>query len=305
MSDSSLPTVSIIIVNYNTTQLTLACIASIYQHTKEVSFEIIVIDNASKDNTIEEVLLKYPDTKLLCNTVNQGFGRANNQGMAIARGEFLFLLNSDTLLCSDAPSLFTQFMRAAGHERVGVCGGALFTGTEKSTPSYGNFPSWLYLVSSIGFSYLYRDYYRKHIDIGVANEDEAIREVDFISGADMFIRASVIKEVGGFDPDFFLYFEETELSYRIHKAGYQAYILPAVRILHYEGGSAATETNETFNYQSFSHYCKGRQLFYRKAYGDFYAALAKPWELLYTFIRSVLGRQPGDTWKKMGIVLRA
>jgi GT2 family glycosyltransferase len=297
--------VSVIIVNYNTSLLAEQCIASVYAHTMANSFEIIVVDNASSDRSIENITTQFPEIQLLQNQSNLGFGKANNQGINLALGEFVFLLNSDTVLHSDAIGTFVKYMRRPENSRVAVCGAALSTGTDRPATSFGNFPGIFQCISSLGFSYLYRSYYRKHLDIGVANYDDKIKKVDFISGADMMIRKSVLQQTGAFDEDFFLYFEETELSYRIQKAGYYSVLLPEVKITHYEGSSSATDNAALFNYNTYRYYAESRQLFYKKAYGSFYAIMVKPVYMLYTALKSMAGKEGGNLWRKLGILIQS
>lgn len=294
--------VSIIIVNYNSTALVAACLRSIYQHTKGVDVEVWVVDSASADRSIERISEEFPLVQLLLLSTNEGFGRANNAAMAKASGEFLFLLNPDTELSMDAVSMFLQFMRQRSNEKVAVCGGHLYTANGKETPSYGNFPTLLQSIAASGLFILFKRYYRNYLDTGVANKEMHVREVDFVSGADMFIRRSVVERCGSFDPDFFLYFEETELCYRIRKAGYSIFLLPAVKILHHEGG---TTTGTTFNAFSFYHFERSRKLFYQKAYGSLYPLLAAPFDLLNIFLRSLWGRQRGNTLRKLKLYFGA
>lgn len=295
--------VSVIIVNYNTTVLTEQCVASIVHFTKEVSYEIIVVDNASPDRSIENITQKFPQVQLLKSPVNAGFGGANNVGIRMSKGEFVFLLNSDTQLVSNAIASFLTFMRTPANGNVAVCGGELYTGTAKRTASFGNFPGWLFAVSSAGLLYLYRSYYRRHLDPGVENYDDRIKPVPFVSGADMFIRKKVLDETGLFDEDFFLYFEETELSYRIHKKGYQSVIIPSVRIIHHEGASGESNKEDGFNYNSYLYYTKSRNLFYRKVHGKAMAIAVKPFFIIGTILKSISGKEKGNLFKKLSILV--
>lgn len=294
--------VSVIIVNYNTTVLTEQCIASVLQFTSDVVYEVIVVDNASPDRSIENITQKFPTIQLLKSPVNAGFGAANNMGIRIAKGEFVFLLNSDTQLVSNALASFLAYMRQPENSNVAVCGGELYTGTERSTTSFGNFPGLLQAVSSIGFLYLYRSYYRKHIDTGVENYDEQVKNVPFISGADMFIRKQVLEETGLFDEDFFLYFEETELSHRIYKKGYKSVILPSVKIIHHEGGSGGSAEKKSFNYNSYRFYTKSRQLYFRKVHGNTMAVVVKPFFIIATILKSITGKEKGNLLKKLSVL---
>lgn len=294
--------VTVIIINYNTPQLTIESIQSVISHTKSVSYEIVVIDNASSDNSVQLIAEAYPeDIIFIKNDVNVGFGKANNQGIEIANGEFVFLLNSDAFLTSNALLDFVTFMHKAENEKVAFCGAELYTGRKDTIVSYGNFPSLLEAFSSIGFYLFYKKYYQEYISAGVTNRDQRVRQVDYINGADMFIRKSCIDEIGSFDRDFFLYFEETELTYRFRKHGYTAYILPYVKIIHL--GSGSQQTRKKFNYVNFKHYCKGRDLFFKKCHGYFYSYLVRICYALTEVNLSITGKRNGNLIKKLKLIL--
>jgi len=261
---------SFIIVNYNTTVLTLACIGSVYQFTQDNKFEVILIDNASADRSILEVKTLYPDVIFLECPENVGFGRANNLGITHAGGKYVFLLNSDALLISDAASVFFKFMEEDRHRQVGCCGAALIDSDGHDQISYGNFPSFREAFSALGFLKLYPNYYRTKLSSGVKNDSDKTRAVDYICGADMFLRKTVLEETGCFDTDFFLYFEEVELSRRIKKAGYLSVILPKVKIIHYESASLG---GSLLNNEKAKFLAKSRHIYFRKSQGVLSAML--------------------------------
>ena len=265
------PLVSVIIVNYNTTSLTRACINSVFTHTVDADFEIILIDNASNDRSVETLQLEFPMVKFIFNRENIGFGRANNLGIAIAKGTYCFLLNSDTLLTSDAIGSFLNYMENPKHAKVACCGGALITLEGNQQVSYGNFPSLAEIIATLGPGLFYKSYYRKHLCSGVKVYRTSPHFVDYVSGADFFIRKKVLTEIGYFDEDFFLYFEETEFAFRMKKNGYLSVILPDVRIVHLEGGSHDSKDlsikKELYN--------DHRLLFFQKCYGPSTSKVAK------------------------------
>jgi GT2 family glycosyltransferase len=275
------PLVSIIIVNYNTTTTTYECIQSIIKFTS-LPFEIILIDNASADRSIEEFKNLFPELTLILNKENIGFGRANNLGISIAKGEYLFLLNSDTLLTSDAACKFFDYMEDEKNNQVACCGGALINAEGKKQVSYGNFPSISEVFATLGPGIFYKNYYKKYLCSGVKIYFTAPQQVDYISGADLFIRKSVLDKTGLFDEDFFLYFEETELAFRMRKKGYLSVILPDVKIVHFEGSSHNTnqilEKKRVFAYS--------RLLFFKKCNGSLTASVAR---FLY-FIQKLIYR---------------
>ncbi|WP_316786231.1 glycosyltransferase family 2 protein [Pedobacter frigiditerrae] len=250
---------SFIIVNYNTTALTIACIQSIYAHTKINSFEVILIDNASSTPSIHEVLLSYPKVILITNKTNVGFGRANNQGIEIAKGKYVFLLNSDTELTSDAAHTFFNYMEAFENKKVACCGAELVNKNGFKQVSYGNFPSLTEAIFMLGLHLVFKKIFEAHLNSGVIIHFEDIREVDFISGADLFIRKSILDDLGGFNPDFFLYFEEVELAKRITTAGYRSVIIPTVKIIHLE---SASFKQQQYNLSKIQYMAKSRRLYF-------------------------------------------
>jgi GT2 family glycosyltransferase len=244
--------VSIIIVNYNTSDLLKTCIASIKEKTKNVSYEIIVIDNKSSDDSVAMMKQQYPDVLLIESEENLGFGRANNLASKSASGKYLFFLNSDTFLRNDALSILVEFMEE--NSGCGICGGNVtdFEGTpihsfSKALPSpcsdffliFRKLPQLLY-----GKNWQY-------------NFTEKPMPVAYVTGADLLIRTDIFRSCDGFDPEFFMYYEETELTHRVQKAGYSVYSVPSASIAHKKGASLQflDNTNETF-YHSKYYYLK-------------------------------------------------
>lgn len=216
--------VSVILVNYNTKQMTSECIDSIISHTNGISYEIILVDNASTDGS-KEFFSNDKRVKYVYSDVNGGFGYGNNLGMHYANGKYIFLLNTDTLFINNAIKEFFDY--AESHEPSIVYGCWLVNGEGKDVCSYYNFPAF-------GFV----DFWNKHI-LGkdVQTFDHKERQVDAISGADMFIPKKVIETVSGFDSNIFMYGEEGEYQYRMMKSGVIRKLLPQPKIIHLEGGS--------------------------------------------------------------------
>jgi len=281
--------VSIIIVNYNTTALTLACLQSIYKHTMANTFEVIIIDNASHDESISSVQHEFPKTIMIYNAVNVGFGRANNQGIAASQGKYIFLLNSDTELTSDAVATFFDYMEKKANSQVACCGADLIAKDGSPRIAYGNFPSLSEAFSALGFLVLYRKYFSRHLSSGVYNYSSAIKVVDFLCGADFFIRRSILERTGVFDPEFFLYFEETELAFRMSKAGYQSILIPEIKIIHHESGS--DELHGEYYLQKALVYAKSRKLYFRKTKGLLAATLINKIYAAQAFIQFCISRK--------------
>ncbi|MGV3763099.1 glycosyltransferase family 2 protein [Parapedobacter sp.] len=257
-------TVSFIIVNFRTPDLVLHCIASIREHTNTQPYEVIVIDNASGDDSAEK-LASVPGVTLVANAKNVGFGAANNQGAKVAHGRYLFFLNSDTLLLCDAADRFVPFMDRPDNAHVGCCGGDLLDEKMEKQASYGNFPSLMGIIFEMGLHRFFRRKFEEEFSIGVKNESYQERAVDYVSGADMFVRRELFDKLGGFDADFFLYFEETEFAYRMKKAGYLSMLLPAVQIVHLEG--ASHQTRALMSLVKAKYFESSRLKFFRKTKG--------------------------------------
>jgi GT2 family glycosyltransferase len=227
--------VSIIIVNYNTSKLLKECIESIYIKTHAINYQIIVVDNASSDESVSMIKLEFPEVQLIESKINLGFGKANNLGATYAKGEYLFLLNTDTLLINNAINILYTFMTNDLNKDVGICGGNLFN--MDLTPNHSYSPQYPSLFNT----FLYRSHLAglfKKVDI--FNSSGKNKDVAIIIGADMFIRKSIYEEINGFDPNFFMYFEDGDLSYRVKKAGYRIVSVPEAQIIHYQGKSSTT-----------------------------------------------------------------
>lgn len=228
--------VSVIIVNYNTSKLLKDCLVTLFDKTTELDFEVIVVDNASKDNSCEMVKTEFPQVNLIENQQNLGFGVGNNIGIKHAKGKYVFLLNSDCELKNNAIKIIFDFMQ--NNPECGAAGGCLFNTADEHNAEFGRqYPlsEWIIVRSFLKFlfpqKYKYLREYQANFDRTKPNE------VGFITGADLMIKKSVLDEVGLFNPKFFLYFEETELQWRIKKAGYKIFLVPDSEIYHYEGMS--------------------------------------------------------------------
>lgn len=219
--------VSIIIVNYNTKQLLTDCLKTVYEKTQNVNFEVIVVDNASSDGSEEFICARYPLVRWINSGKNLGFGRANNLGARYAQGEYLFLLNSDTLLQNNAVGEFLNYAREHRLEPIGALGCWLSDREQKLNNSFGFFP-----CAKNEIAYLL-GHYRQPTKEDTTTE----RNVDYITGADLFIEKRLFDELGGFDKNIFMYYEETDLQYRMAKRGLLRKIIPGPRIVHLEGGS--------------------------------------------------------------------
>lgn len=249
--------VSIIIVNYNTKDLIKTCIDSIYGQTDQIKFEIIVVDNASKDGSQQMIKNEFPNVILIESPENMGFGKANNFGAKHASGKYLLFLNSDTILLNNAVRYFFDFSEQNNAYKIGALGSILLDIDNNPTHSYNSFPTMTGILKAIIRGYLYKN--RKNdTPITLAVAENLPKSVDYITGADLFLTKDLFIKVNGFDPSFFLYFEETDLQKKFQNQGYQNMIIEGPLIIHLEGGSdlspqfslrkRAIYTKSTFHY---------------------------------------------------------
>jgi GT2 family glycosyltransferase len=231
--------VSIIVVNWNTKSLLRDCLISVYEESRDIDFEIIVVDNASTDGSREMIRNDFPKVILIENIKNRGFAAANNQGIAVAKGRYVLLLNSDTIVLDNCIANIVSF--ADTQPRAGVIGCRVLNSDRTLQPTCFMFPSILNLLLSS--SYLYklfpnnRFFGREQMTWWDANY---VREVDIVKGCFMLIRREAIEKVGGLDENFFMYAEETDWCYRFRKCGWKVMFAPVGEIIHY-GGQSTTQ----------------------------------------------------------------
>lgn len=222
--------VSVIIVNYNTCELLDNCLEAIRNHTHDVEYEVIVVDNASTDKSRDMIYEKYPWVSFVESDKNLGFGQANNLGFKYSIGRNIFLLNSDTLLIENSIKILSDTLD--NDKTIGAVGGILIGKDGQQVHSYGKFPTfWGKLLG------------KKFVITDVDFKENT--KVDYITGADLMIPRSVWDKTGGFDPEFFLYYEETDLEKRIASLGYHRVLAPSTKIIHLEGESAKIERNSS------------------------------------------------------------
>lgn len=262
--------VSVIIVNYNTRKLTAACIDSVYAKTRKVSFEIILIDNASTDGS-KEFFERDSRINYIYNTENLGFGRANILGYKYASGRNIFLLNPDTILLNNAIKELCNYID--NHPNVAICGGNLYS--REGVPSLSHQQQ-----GDILLPLLLRYYFRKLIPNQNFNHTHQPLSVNMLSGANMMIRRTIIEEIGFFDPDFFMYFEDNEFCHRVRKHHYKIVNYPGARIMHLEGQSSPSEKGFEIGY-------RGRALYIRKTHSKGYSWLVFTIEFLLLHLDSL------------------
>lgn len=268
--------VSIIFVNYNTTKLLKECLDSVKKQTIGVNYEVIIVDNDSNTENKEGLKELDNEYKVVLSNENLGFGRANNLGATYATGKYLFLLNTDTVLVNNAIKILFDYIES--NPECGVVGGNMFDRDYNLTYSYSKlFPSIKTMIRDEILPSKF-SYYRK-IENFTYNKTNSPIEVGFIIGAAFMISKELFDKVGGFDKDFFMYCEETELCARVKKAGYKMINVPQAKIIHYEGASMASDA--AFNAKQYSLKCGRSQfLYFQKVYGNKYPAKYYHWRKL-------------------------
>ena len=240
---------SVVILNYNVQYFLEQCILSVQRAIGNLDAEIIVVDNASSDDSCAMVTRKFPQITLIQNKENVGFSKANNQAVAIAKGKYVCILNPDTAVAED--TFLKCLQKAEKLTNLGAMGIHLLDGTGHFLPeSKRNLPTpFVSLKKVLGFT---KKYYANHIS------DKEEGEVQVLVGAFMLLERSIYKDVGGFDEDYFMYGEDIDLSYKIEKAGYKNYYLGTTETLHYKGES--TQKDAAYLQRFYG----AMQIFYRK-----------------------------------------
>ncbi len=229
--------VSVVIVNWNTRDLLQKCLRQLYQETAGVAFEVIVVDNASKDDSVSVVEKEFPKVRLIKNKTNRGFAAANNQAIKVSKGRFVLLLNSDTIILDNAITKAVSF--ADVHPDAAVVGCRVLKPDNTVQLTCFMFPSVLNMFLST--TYLYKLFLKNRFfgreQMSWWNRDD-VRQVDVVTGCFMLVRRRAIEQVGLMDERFFVYGEETDWCYRFRQNGWKILFTPDVQIIHFAGQSS-------------------------------------------------------------------
>ena len=268
---------SVFIVTYNSSPLLRSCLDSLRAQTLTGQFEVIVVDNASRDDTVQIISAEYPEVKLIISETNLGFGNANNKALSIAQGQYLVLLNPDAQLLPDTLERAFKYMEA--HADAGM-GGGLLQDTEGGwQPSARLFPSLLNDILTLsGLAYRYpASRFFGRFDRSWADPLKAT-PVDWVPGAFAILRRSLVEKISLFDPRFFLYYEEVDLCRRINQADFKVYYWPDIVITHVGGASSETVDQLAFSSsgkQLTLWRMQSQLLYYRKWHGLTYTRFVK------------------------------
>jgi len=202
-----------------------------------LSFETILVDNASTDNSACAISEKYPQVRLIALEENIGFARANNLAAQQASGEYLLLLNPDTVVINNAIEKLLAF--AQGNKQAGICGGRTIFSDSSLNPTscFGQMTPWSLFCRAIGLTAVFENFTMFNPECFGSWQYDSVRKVDIVTGCFMLIKASLWEELGGFDPIFFMYGEEVDFCLRAKKLGYSPMFTPEAEIIHHGGAS--------------------------------------------------------------------
>lgn len=247
---------SIIIVNRNTSGLLLDCLKHIYQSASPKVLEVIVVDNGSSDGSVSGVRSNFPEVRIIEAKCNLGFARANNLGFRSATGDLILLVNTDAMLERDCVSEMVSFMEA--NPSVGMLGPQLLNRDGSRQTSYEATPT--LLTELVGRGVLKILFPKRYPNRNL--ELSRPVEVETLIGAVILIRRTAWETMGGFDEDYFFFFEETDLSFRMRKSGWLVCHDPAAKAVHLQGATA-----KTYKAAPRIEYYRSRYAFFRKMYG--------------------------------------
>jgi GT2 family glycosyltransferase len=231
------PKLSIIIVNWNTSEITRNCLASVRAHAPHLDCETILVDNASADDSVERIRAEFPEVRLIENTENLGFGRANNQAMRIARGRYFLLLNSDTLLIDGSLQRWVALLDR--EPAIGITGCKLLFEDLRLQSSCSRFPSLrVAMLEELMLYKLLPRRLRGELLLGGYWAHDHERDVDCVWGAAMLVRREVFEQTGGFDERYFMYGEDLEWCMRARDRGWRVTFTPVARIVHLDHRSS-------------------------------------------------------------------
>lgn len=255
---------SIIIVNHKTKNLLEQCLNSIYSENYHFSYEVSVVDNDSKDSSIEMVKKKFPQVKLIENNNNLGFAAANNQALRRSNARYLLLINPDTVVLPDSLNVMMEFMDE--HHEAGIAGCKLLNpdySLQYSCRKFSNFATFFLRGIHLDSIFPNNTILRKYMMFDWDHNE--VREVDWVLGSCMMVRRKAIEQVGMLDENFVLYFEDQDWCYRMWKHGWKVYYVPQAQMIHYYQRRSA---KQFLNVSTWTH-IKSMLYFFKKHYLQF------------------------------------
>lgn len=275
--------VSVVVVNYNTAHLIPRMFAALEAARGALRLQVIVVDNASRDNSPALLRARFPEAEVLENAANVGFGRANNQALALARGRYVLLLNTDAFVSPDTLEKTVAYMDS--HSKCGVLGVRLVGEDGALQPSCRYFPTpWNAFLASTGLARLFP---RSSLVDDMDWDHDSVRACDWVPGCYYLVRREVIDRVGLFDPRFFLYYEEVDHCRAVRNAGWEVIYYPFTQVVHLGGESAQSEGPlERAGRQISALQIESELLYFRKHHGMAGALLAVSLTVLGALMRA-------------------
>lgn len=270
---------SIIIVNWKVRNLLQSCLDSIFAERSYKNFEVIVVDNDSNDGSVDMIQMKFPQVRLIENHENIGFGRACNQGIKIAEGRYIFILNPDTLVKPNTLLSLIDFMEL--HPKVGIGGCYVYYPDGTPQASFYKFPTMLsYFTRMLSlFRILPRNRFTQRF-FWEYPDNNITGPIDRVLGGAMVLRKEMVEQIGLFDEVYFMYAEELDLCYRAKQTSWKVYAIPNTEIIHYHQQSTLQNVR-----QATFHAFKSDFLFFRKFYSVYKTILFRLMQFCGIFFR--------------------
>ena len=279
-SDTRSLELSVVILNYNVQHFLNLCLESVIEATRNIHAEIIVVDNASKDGSVAMLKQKFPQVRCVVNKENTGFSKGNNIGVKHAKGNYICILNPDTVVSESAFESLLRFCNQ--NENVGVVGPKLVDGSglflkecKRGAPS-----PWNAFTKITGLYKLSKRWFGAYYNMKLA--EDTTGKTAAVVGAFMMLKKSIYNEIGGFDESFFMYFEDDDFCYRIAQMGYHNYYVPTSTCIHFKGESTLRNKEFQVRFQA------GINQFYQKHFPK--TALFRLWLRMSSVIFSLLKR---------------
>jgi len=236
-SKNAILDLSVVIVSFNVRKFLEECLHSLYKTTKDIQFEVFVVDNQSKDGTVQMLKTEFPNVNLIVNQENLGFVKANNIAFKKSRGKYILMLNPDTVIVQNSFGQIIDYFEQ--NTKIGAIGCKMLNSDRTLQPSCYNFPSLreifgLYFLGNRIFNSLKKINYDK------------TQVVDFVRGAFMAINRQCLEEIGLLDEKFFMFAEESDLCYRMKKNGWKVVYMPDIEIIHHRGKSTEQVSDKMY-----------------------------------------------------------
>jgi len=280
--------VSIVIVNHNGKDQTEECLRSFFAHTPDGPFEVIVVDNDSKDGSVELLKAKFPQVRVLAQKKNYGFGKANNIGAQASHGEYLLFVNNDTMFQQDIIEPLKIFLDT--HQSAGIVAPMLLNSDLTYQHSYGKFPSLMNELRTKRDMEMFKN----------IPKDRSPRQVDWVSFAAVMIRRSAFEKVKGFDERYFMYFEDADLCFRLQNAGYKSFYCADYSLIHIGGGSRSRGVTNMIK----TEYRRSQLLFYA-SHRSWFELLALRFYLLLRFLYPFLSTRGEEHHRARSVIIMA